>query len=160
MPPLSPKLGTPGVPPMYTHRLYLSLDSHWYANGRDLLPGRSAIRTGCNHQGGSAVQEPILLSRTYFSRALVQAESAIECVVCGSAWVVLRHGLKLSTGCVQAPRRCTPRSATTCALPRATQHELQNDLQMAATCTGLGGAQVRLSCKPRPATTDAKPGAT
>ena len=37
-----------------------------------------------------------------------------------------------------------------CALPGATQPELQSDLQMTATCAGLGSAQERLSCRSRP----------
>ena len=48
--------------------------------------------------------------------------------------------------------------ATDCALPRAIQHELQSNLQIAATCAGLGGAQERPSCEPRPTATSARPG--
>ena len=50
------------------------------------------------------------------------------------------------------------KSAATCAPPRATQHELQSDLQLAATCAGLGGAQVRPNCKPVLAPARAGPG--
>ncbi|KAK1345598.1 hypothetical protein QTO34_008060, partial [Cnephaeus nilssonii] len=39
-------------------------------------------------------------------------------------------------------KRCRPRSAATCILLWTTWHELQSYLQMAATCAGLGGAQV------------------
>ena len=50
------------------------------------------------------------------------------------------------------------RSATAYVLSRATQHELQSDLQMAATFAGLGGAQGRPSCDPRLAAASAGPG--
>ena len=39
------------------------------------------------------------------------------------------------------PRRCRPRLGTACALPGPTYQELQNNLQIAATCAGLGGSQ-------------------
>ena len=51
-------------------------------------------------------------------------------------------------------------SPTTCALPEATLHELQSNLQMAAICAGLGDAQERPSCEPRLAAASAGPGAT
>ena len=38
-------------------------------------------------------------------------------------------------------RKWRPWSPASCVLPRTSQHELQSDLQMAATCTGLGGAR-------------------
>lgn len=49
--------------------------------------------------------------------------------------------------------RCRPISAATCVLPGATWHELQNGLQIIASCTGLGGAWERLSCEVKPAAT-------
>ena len=51
-----------------------------------------------------------------------------------------------------------PRSAAACFPSRVTQHKLQSDLQMAATCAGLGGAQERPSCKPMLAAASARPG--
>ena len=59
-----------------------------------------------------------------------------------------------------ALRRCRRRLATICVLPEASQHELQNDLQMASNCSGLGGAQERPSCEPKLAAVSARPGAT
>ena len=50
---------------------------------------------------------------------------------------------------LEPPRRYRPRSTATYVLLEATWCELQSDLQMAATCAGLGGAQVKPSCKPR-----------
>ena len=57
--------------------------------------------------------------------------------------------LRLSTGALalEPPRRCRPGSAVACAMPEASRHELQNDLHMASTCAGLGGAQERPSCQ-------------
>ena len=45
-------------------------------------------------------------------------------------------------------------------LPGATQPDLLSNLQMAATCAGLGGAQARPSCEPKPAAATARSGAT
>ena len=44
-------------------------------------------------------------------------------------------------------------------LPETTQHELQSNLQITATCTGLGGSQVKPNCDPKLAAANAKPGA-
>ena len=41
---------------------------------------------------------------------------------------------------------CRPSSVPTCILPRATQHELQSDLHMDATCDGLRGFQTKPGC--------------
>ena len=51
-------------------------------------------------------------------------------------------------------------SATACVLSGITQHKLQNDLQMAATCARFGGGQARLSSEPRPAAASARTGET
>ena len=56
------------------------------------------------------------------------------------------------------PGKYRPKSATTCALSRATWHELQSDLQIAVSSPGLSGAQVRPSCEPRPVTTSVNVG--
>ena len=56
-------------------------------------------------------------------------------------------------------RRCRPRSPAAYALPRATWYELQNDLQMFATCVGLGGPWKRLSYELRPSASSAGLGA-
>ena len=58
---------------------------------------------------------------------------------------------------LRPPRKCRPRSAATCALPRDMLHELQSDLQMAATGAGLGGALEKTSCEPRLAAACAGP---
>lgn len=55
------------------------------------------------------------------------------------------------------PGSCRPRSA--CALPRATQHELQNDLQMVTTYDGPRGACEGPRWEPRPAAASAGLGA-
>ena len=75
---------------------------------------------------------------------------------------MLQYGQRLSTGCVNpgSSWKIQAKVSPACVLPGATQHELQSDLQMAATCAGLGGAQVKPSCEPRPATASARPGAT
>ena len=54
---------------------------------------------------------------------------------------------------------CKPSSAPTCVLPRATLHELQSNLQMAATRVGLGGFQEKPNCDPKLAATSGQPGA-
>ena len=53
-----------------------------------------------------------------------------------------------------------PASATANVLSRDTQLKLQNDLQMAATYAGFGGAQDRPSSEPMPVAASAGPGAT
>lgn len=62
--------------------------------------------------------------------------------------MLLQCGLKLSTRCPGsgASQEVQAKIATISALPEATWYELQSDLKMAATCVGLGGAQVRPSC--------------
>ena len=86
----------------------------------------------------------------------------LECVACEGVWVVLWHGLKLSTESASSepPWRSRPSSATACALPGTTQHELQKDMQMAAACVGLGGVQERLNYVMSPTAVSALPGAT
>ena len=42
-----------------------------------------------------------------------------------------------------------PGSATTCVPPEASQHELQSNLQMAATYAGLGVSQVKPNYDPK-----------
>ena len=66
-------------------------------------------------------------------------------------WVFWLWGILVSTGQGQ------PLSVF---YPRATRHELQSDVQMAATCAGLGGAQQRPSCEPRLTVVSAWPVAT
>ena len=57
------------------------------------------------------------------------------------------------------PRWRRPGSATSCVPPRATQHELQSNLQMAASCVGLRGSQVEPNCDLKLAAASARPGA-
>ena len=49
------------------------------------------------------------------------------------------------------------RSATACALPRTTLHELQTCLQMATICVGFVVAQKRPSCEMSLTATSARP---
>ena len=65
----------------------------------------------------------------------------------------------LSAQVLAFPRWCRPRSAPTCVLPRAL-HELQSNLQMAATCAGLEVPGVKPSHEPQLATATARPEAT
>ena len=58
------------------------------------------------------------------------------------------------------PGWCRLRSAPTCVLPGATLHKLQSNLQMAATCAGLGDTQAMPICACRLAAASANPGAT
>ena len=58
---------------------------------------------------------------------------------------------------LRPPRRCRLRSAITCGLPRATQHELQSNMRMAATCAGLGMYQAEPNCDPKLAAASARP---
>ena len=71
-------------------------------------------------------------------------------------------GLNLHTSTLALGHHCRfrPRSAAACALSSCTLHELQNNVQMTATCTGLEIAWERPSCKPKQAAPSAKPGAT
>ena len=67
--------------------------------------------------------------------------------------MVLQCGLNLSTGYSDSGPSQEVQSKVSrylCFAPGAAQHELQSDLQMAASCAGLGGAQKRPSCKPKP----------
>ena len=86
----------------------------------------------------------------------------LECVACGGAFVFFHCGLKLysrytgfgASWVVQA------NASLACALPRTTQHELQSDLQISATCAGLGGVWERANCEPSLADASAGSGAT
>ena len=107
------------------------------------------------------MQGPSAQSRTSSRRAVVFAESALECVIGGSSWVArLQRGLKTvrwGAGS-RASWRCRPSSAATCVLPGATQRELQSDLHVAATCAGLGGVRERPSCESRLVAASVGPG--
>ncbi|KAF6114495.1 hypothetical protein HJG60_010487 [Phyllostomus discolor] len=96
---------------------------------------------------------PTHWSRTYFSGVLMPTESSPLSV---SFVEVIGWHFNMVLRCPLGPlRRFRPRSAGTCVLPRAYQHELQSNLQMAATCARLRGAQERPSCKIRLAATSA-----
>ena len=71
---------------------------------------------------------------------------------------MLSVGLKLDTRCIGpgASWEVKVKFSATCALPEATQHELQSNLQMVATCSGLGCAWVWPSCELRLAVTSAR----
>ena len=75
---------------------------------------------------------------------------SVEDHLCRDRVAVLQQGLYLFTGCIGSTvSRVVPdKSATTCVLPGATLNELYSSLQMAATCTGLGGSQVKPSHEP------------
>ena len=77
---------------------------------------------------------------------------------------VVQHGPKFSTRCAGsgASRELEwkSRSAAACALPEATEHELQSNLPMAASCAEHVGDQERPRCEPGPSATSAGPGAT
>lgn len=99
---------------------------------RDLSPGPSFVRTGCNHCGRYAMHRPSPQSRTGFSRALLSP--SLECVALGYGFMVLQHGPKLPTRTfweVQAKVSCHLYP------PHASHSELQSVLQMAAICAGL-----------------------
>ena len=72
-------------------------------------------------------------------------------------WSEAVHWMYLA---LRPPRRCRPKSTSACVLPRTTQQKLQNDLQMAAICAGLRGAQVWPSYEPRSAAANARLWAT
>ena len=101
--------------------------AHWL-QGRaiptmeDKLCRGPPLRTGLNSVGLSC---PLSLT--------------LKCVACEGGWVVLQHGLKLSTGCTGSEVSVTS-SVGTHVSPGATWHELQSNLQMAASSAGLGGA--------------------
>ena len=113
-----------------------------------------------DHCGGSAVQGSTPQSRTYLTGVWCQLSLPLECVTCGMAGWCFNVIWSFSVGvlALRPPGRCRLRSAATCVLPRANWHELQIDLQMAATYVGLGGAQVSTKRKPRPAATSARLG--
>ena len=73
--------------------------------------------------------------------------SSVTSLMCvshgGGWWVVFWRDLKLATRRTASGTSwgSTLRSPTTFSLTGGTQHELQSDLQMAATCAGLGGVQ-------------------
>ena len=76
--------------------------------------------------------------------------------------MVLGRGLKLSTECAgfRASHEVQGRVSHHLCSARGHQHELQSNLQFAATCAGLGGAQERPRYELRLAATSASPGAT
>ena len=75
---------------------------------------------------------------------------SLESFLFEGGWVVLDNVLRSSLVSVAlgTSRKCRPRSAAACVLPRATQHELQSNLPMAAIYAGIGGAQERSSSEP------------
>ena len=87
---------------------------------------------------------------------------SLEYVTYGGGWVVLQHGLELCTRCngSGASQEVEAKVSHSCVLPGSSGHDLQSDLQVATTCAGLGGAQVKPSCEPRLIADSARPGAT
>ena len=68
-----------------------SLDCCWHINGRDLALGWSAARSGCDHW---PLWRIILCKGQHYEAGLWYPLSpALECVTCGSGWVVFWHGL-------------------------------------------------------------------
>ena len=126
-----------------------------------IYPGWSAARTGSDHWppsshhcGGSFVHRPTPQGRTYFSRTLVPTESVSW--VChlwkwlsGSAlkWSVAVHWVRRLWGLPRSTGQGRPSLCSVWGHP----NKLQSNLQLAATCVGLGGAQASPSCEPRPA---------
>ena len=89
------------------------------------------------------------------------AELPLECVAGGVGWVVLQHGLKLTSRCTGSEAFLGgARSVTSCALFGATWLEIQSYVQTAAAYAMLGCAQKRPSCESRLASASAWPGAT
>ena len=99
---------------------------------RGIYPGQSAARIVCDHLpsisnicGGSAVQG--------------KGGGAL-------LWSVAVHWVLRLWG---FPKRCKPKGPPPVFCPRATIHELQSNLLMAATCAGLGSSQAKPSFEPR-----------
>ena len=69
----------------------------------------------------------------------------LECAPYGGGLVVLQHDLKLSTMCTGSGAFLEVLTKVNHhhALPGATWHGLQSDLQVAAICPGLGAVQAR-----------------
>ena len=135
---------------------------HW--KGLDwppLLLGKFASWTDCGYSRVTAFQGTIPQIRTYFSRALVPSLSSPW--VCHS-WRCLGCNMVWSEAVREVHYLCSllggTRSAAACTLPGTTQHKLQSDLQMTATCARLADALERPNCKQRPAAACAWPGTT
>ena len=110
---------------------------------------------------GQANHWPIPQNRTYFIRALVPTGSVPWVWCYGGGRVVFQCVLKLSTGCTGSEAFQDVQANVSHHLGSAwgNQHKLQRDLQMAATCAGLGGVQVRPGCELKLASTSARSGA-
>ena len=129
--------------------LQLRLDCCWNMNGRAWPPGSSARRTGSDHHGGFAVQEPLHGAGVTSAGLWCSLSSSHEWVAYVGCWVVCVWSCSLGAlSGSAASQEVRPGSADTCVLPGATLHELQSDLQMVATRAGLRGAQARPSSKP------------
>lgn len=106
-----------------------------------------------DYREGIVVQEFSL--KICFSRPLVLASVLFGCDILGADCVVLYCDLKLPTSSVASEASCQnqgqgefwfrPRPASACVLFSVTYYELQVDLQIIVTCSGLGGAWDRLS---------------
>lgn len=110
-----------------------------HITGRDLLPGQSAAKTSYDFSKGAAVLGLILWGRTCFMGLWFSPSLPLEYVVHECGRVVIFCGLKLSTGCTGSVASSEVQSQP---LPGANQQELQSNLQITATCVGIGSAQV------------------
>ena len=90
------------------------------------------------------MQELTLLSRVTLAGLWCLPSLPFGCVLCEGGWGILWCRLKLATiyigfGDSWEGLCGRPWSVAACALPRATWYDLQSDVQMVATCAGLGG---------------------
>ena len=121
----------------------VSLNCCWHISGRYLPPGQSAARTGCDHQplwriscaGTQPTEQDLLQQGSGAWWVLPLSVSLVEVV----GWWCFNVVWSCPLGALapQPSGRCRPRSTTTCVLLKATWHELQSSLLMAAIVLGL-----------------------
>lgn len=118
----------------------------------------SSIQTSYNYRRAATLETP-LCSRTRFIETLMLTKySPCICHLC--MW----YGCNLILSETDCQMYCLwglpegTKSAIAYALPEATPHKLQSDLQMAAIFVGLGSAQKSQSCESTQAAVSAGPG--
>ena len=124
-----------GPLPMWA--VYILLDCCWHINGRNLLAGWSASRTGCHHQPPWRIDHWRGWAHPPYKAILTSAgiwcslRLPLECVAC---WLdgALMFSEAVHQGCWLGgpPQRCRPKSATTCVLCGITWHKLWSNLQL------------------------------